>query len=517
MSIASAPPPGPDLAKGIPLKDLANERMMVGHVGNEAVLIARRGNELFAVGAACTHYGAPLVDGLMDGETVRCPWHHACFSLRTGEALRAPALSPLACWQVERCGDKIFVNDQKKTREPALRRRTAIGQAHPDKIVIIGGGAAGFAAAEKLRRERWQGRLVMLSADDAPPVDRPNLSKDYLAGKAPEDWISLRPESFYTENDIDLRLTRNVVNIEVGTQQVVLASGERVPYDRLLLATGAEPAHLTIPGAVQPNVSVLRSLTDSHRIIALAATARRVVVLGASFIGLEVAASLRARQLEVHVVAPEQRPMERVLGAEMGDFVRTLHEEHGVIFHLGDVAAAIDGDRVVLKNGGVLPADFVVAGIGVRPRIQLAETAAITTDRGVLVDSYLETSVPGIFAAGDIARWPDPHSGDNIRVEHWVVAERQGQTAALNMLGGRVKFDAVPFFWSQHYDVPINYVGHAERWDKVDIEGEIGARHCMLRYRRNGKVMAVASIFRDLDNLREEVAMERSVAHGDAA
>ncbi len=214
-------------------------------------------------------------------------------------------------------------------------------------------------------------------------------------------------------------------------------------------------------------------------------------------------------------MAPEQRPMERILGAEMGDFVRALHEEHGVIFHLGDVANAIDGGRVVLKSGSSLSADLVVAGIGVRPRTQLAEKAGVAVDRGILVDGHLETNVPGIFAAGDIARWPDPHSSDTIRVEHWAVAERQGQTAALNMLGDRERFDAVPFFWSQHYDVPINYVGHAQRWDKIDVDGDIRSRDCLLRYRRNGKVLAVASIFRDLDSLREELAMERAVVHID--
>jgi NADPH-dependent 2,4-dienoyl-CoA reductase/sulfur reductase-like enzyme/nitrite reductase/ring-hydroxylating ferredoxin subunit len=502
---------GPDLAKGISINEVPDGGLLLGHVDKDPVLLARRGEDVFAIDATCSHYGGPLAQGLMVEDTVRCPWHHACFSLRTGEALRAPALNPVACWTLEQRDDMVFVRQRKKPPEPKGRLGAARAAGSPEKIVIVGGGAAGFAAAETLRREQWQGSIVMLSDDDASPVDRPNLSKDYLAGSAPEDWIPLRPDSFYADNGIELRLATSVTAIDVRAQAIALANGDKIPYDRLLLATGAEPVRLTIPGADLPHVRVLRSLADSRAIIKLATTARRAVVLGASFIGLEVAAALRTRGIEVHVVAPDKRPMERILGPQMGDFVRALHEKHGVVFHLEDTAAAIEGSEVRLKSGKTLAADIVVAGIGVRPRTQLAEKAGIALDRGVLVDSCLETGVPGIFAAGDIARWPDPHCGDNIRVEHWVVAERQGRTAAINMLGQREPFAAVPFFWSQHYDVPINYVGHAEKWDDLAIEGDIAAKDCLLSYKRQGRVLAVASIYRDADSLRAELAMEEKV------
>jgi NADPH-dependent 2,4-dienoyl-CoA reductase/sulfur reductase-like enzyme/nitrite reductase/ring-hydroxylating ferredoxin subunit len=497
-------PQGPDLGKGVKLSELADGKLL-GHVGEEDVLLVRGESCIFAVGAHCTHYHGPLADGLVVGDSIRCPWHHACFDLKSGEATRAPAFSPIECWSVETRGDTVFVHDKKA----APSRKGMKPVAAPDRIVIVGGGAAGFAAAEMLRREQFSGEIVMLSQEASTPVDRPNLSKDYLAGSAPEDWMPLRPDEFYKDAGIDLRLETEVGAIETGKREVILTDGEAVPYDRLLLATGAEPHRLSIPGANLPHVHTLRTLADSRAIIATAQGARRALVIGASFIGLEAAAALRARDIEVHVVAPEKIPMERVLGPAMGQFIRNLHEEHGVIFHLGDGIAAIDAGGAVLKSGEELEVDLVVVGIGVKPRLDLAERAGLKLDRGVVVDRHLETSVPGIYAAGDIARWPDPHSGESIRVEHWVVAERQGQTAARNMLGAKEAFDAVPFFWSQHYDIPVNYVGHAERWDEIVVHGDIAAKDCLLQYRLNGRVLAVASIFRDLDSLKAALAMER--------
>jgi apoptosis-inducing factor 3 len=500
-------PQGPDLAQGVPTNDIPEGGMLGGHVGEEAVLLARRGGEFFAIGATCSHYGGPLAEGLIVGDTVRCPWHHACFSLRTGEAVAAPAFNPMSRWRVEHRDGKLFVREKVP---PSERRKAGakLEGTKPERIVIVGGGAAGFAAAEMLRREGFAGGVTLISADDAAPYDRPNCSKDYLAGNAPEAWMPLRPPEFYSEQGIELMLSTEATGLDARTRQLALADGRAIGFDKLLLATGAEPIRLDIPGADLPHVHVLRSLADSRAIIADANPSKRAVVIGASFIGLEVAAALRAREIEVHVVAPEHRPLERVLGPQFGDVIRGIHEQHGVVFHLGETATAIDRAAVMLKSGASPPADLVVVGVGVRPRLVLAERAGLKLDRGIVVDAYLETSAPGIFAAGDIARWPDPHTGAALRIEHWVVAERQGQTAARNMLGQRQAFAEVPFFWSQHYDVPINYIGHAESWDALDIEGDIEKRDCLVRYRRAGQVLAVASIFRDLDNLKEEAAME---------
>ena len=442
---------GPDFTQGVARAAIADGTMLLGHVGGEPVLLVGRGEVLFAVGASCPHHGAPLGDGLLVGETVRCPWHHACFSLRTGEVLRPPALDSLPCWRVEEAGGVVRVSE--KLERTALPRR--VPAKAPSSVVIVGGGAAGYAAATTLRNEGYGGRITMLSADASLPCDRPNLSKGYLAGAAPEEWNLLRPAEFYRENAIDVRLSAQVTAIDIGRRRVDLADGSHHSFGALLLATGAEPVRLDIPGADRPHVHYLRTLADSGALVAAAQSAKRAVVIGAGFIGLEVASSLRARGIEVHVVGREAVPMAKILGPQVGAFLRTTHEEHGVTFHLGTTATAIGGQAVTLDNGETIDADLVVIGIGVRPATQLAEQAGLAIDRGVLVDECLETSAAGIFAAGDIARWPDPLTGEFIRIEHFVVAERQGQTAARNMLGHREAFDAVPFFWTEQYDLGI--------------------------------------------------------------
>jgi NADPH-dependent 2,4-dienoyl-CoA reductase/sulfur reductase-like enzyme/nitrite reductase/ring-hydroxylating ferredoxin subunit len=505
---------GPDLTRGVSLSRLPDGSILQGHAHGEPIVLARRGEEVFAIGAFCSHYGAPLADGLLVGDTVRCPWHHACFDLRTGDALRAPALDAISCWYVEQRDGIVYVGDRLPIEGPPL---SSSASGMPESVVIVGGGAAGNAAAETLRGEGYSGRITMLSADASIPCDRPNLSKGYLSGAAPSESNPLRSMEFYREQHIDLRLSARAARIDTATREVILIDGSRHVYDALLLATGVEPVHLDIPGSDLPHVHYLRTLADGEALVSKATVSQQAVVIGASFIGLEVTASLRARNIAVHVVAPDAVPMERILGADIGKFIRRLHERNGVTFHLGTRVASIEERGVRLKTGERLAADLVVVGIGVQPSISLAKDAGLAIDRGVSVDEYLETSKPGIFAAGDIARWPDRLTGERIRVEHWVVAERQGQTAARNMLGRRERFEAVPFFWTEQYDFSFAYVGHAERWDEALLEGQLDddAHDCRITFRHDGRKLAVALVHQDLAGLQAELDFEMTMG-GDA-
>jgi apoptosis-inducing factor 3 len=497
-------PTGPELRDGVETSDVPPGGLLRCRVGDEPALLLEHRGEFFAVAAACSHYGAPLADGAFIDGTLRCPWHHACFDVKTGEAVGPPALRPIDTWAVVREGDRVRVTDNGSL--PLMPEATT----GPTSVVIIGGGGAGDACAEMLRRLGFAGSVTLLSRDDEGlPVDRPNLSKDYLDGSAPEAWIPLRGAEFYAQSRITLRSGAEVVRIDPTAHEVTLADGEKLSYGALVLATGATPVRLNLPGASLPHVHVLRTLGDSRGVIEQARSAKRAVVIGSSFIGLEVAASLRKRGLEVHVVSPDPIPLARILGPDLGAFVRALHEEHGVVFHLGKKPQSISSASVTLDDGSELGADLVVMGVGVRPNTALAEAAGLSVKNGIVVDQSWQTSAPDIYAAGDVARYPAADS--DLRIEHWVVAQRQGQLVARSLLGLPASPSFVPFFWSQHYDVPINYVGHAEAWDTIDVAGSISGRDCVVGYRLAGRIVAVATIYRDQASL----AAEQALAEGD--
>jgi apoptosis-inducing factor 3 len=514
---------GPDLEKGVVATSVGAGMMIAGHAFGEPVLLAHVEPNWFAIGAKCTHYGGPLVEGVLVGETIRCPWHHACFELRNGAASHAPALNDLPCYNVVLENDIVRVSRERSGGQLHGSGRRPRGSRAPEKVVvepspisgpssvlIVGAGAAGNACAEMLRREGYRGPITLVDGDRDAPYDRPNLSKDFLAGTAPEDWLPLHPKEFFETQRLEILSGVTAQSIDAKARTVRLSDGNTRSYEVLLIATGATPIHLDVPGG--DRVSYLRTLGDCRGIIDKAGDAKSAVVIGGSFIGLEVAASLVARGLQVHVVAPEKLPLERILGPELGTLIRDVHQQQGVVFHLGRTAKAVDAKAVVLDDGTRIEADLVVAGIGVRPNLDLAESAGVTVDNGIAVNEFLETSVAGIFAAGDVARWPDAYSDARLRVEHWVVAERQGQVVARNMLGYRDRFDDIPFFWSAHYDkVSIQYTGHVERWDATKIDGDVTKMDCAVSYMVGGQRRAMATINRDHQNLENEVAMENEL------
>jgi apoptosis-inducing factor 3 len=496
---------GPDLQQGVRVSDLADGGMLAGHVGEESVLLVRKGDELFALDAFCTHYHGPLAEGALVGETIRCPWHHACFSLRTGSAVAAPAMRPLRVFRTVREGDLVRVLPDPS----AVTTKSVATVAGREHVVIVGAGAAGSFAAAELRRIGFDGRVTLLTRESRLPYDKPNLSKDYLAGRAPQEWIPLRGETDYAADRVDLRLRTTVDRIDAAHCEMRLATGDRIRFDRLIIATGAVPRRLQIPAAPTARIYYLRTWADADALRGVIDAVRNVVVIGSGFIGLEAAASLRERGLEVTVVGREERPMEAVLGRELGEFVRRTHEAHGVRFRLGRQPVEIRAGSVLLDDGSAEQADIVIAAVGVEPDVALAAQAGLAVDRGVVVNHLLQTSSPNIFAAGDAARFPYTRSGSSIRVEHWAVAGRQGQVAARNATGLREHYTAVPFFWSQHYDLVFAYVGHAERADNVELYGSLDEHNAAAVYRDSGRVTAVVTLFRDDVSLAVEAAMER--------
>jgi 3-phenylpropionate/trans-cinnamate dioxygenase ferredoxin reductase subunit len=360
--------------------------------------------------------------------------------------------------------------------------------------IIVGASLAGAKAAETLRTEGFDGKVVLVGAEDERPYERPPLSKEYLRGEVGREKVYVHDESFYSEHDIELRLATTAVDLDASRKELTLDDGDRLSYDRLLLATGSEPRRLAIPGAELDAVLYLRSVHDSDALRERLDRGGAVVVVGAGWIGAEVAASARQRGLEVTVVEPAPVPLERVMGAEVGAIYRDIHTDHGVEMLMGTGVEAFEGDeaveRVRTSDGRVIECDFVVVGVGVEPRIQLAVRAGLDVDNGILVDERLETSLPGVFAAGDVANARHPFYGERIRVEHWANALHQGPAAARNMLGQADSFDRLPYFFSDQYEVGMEYSGFARDWDRVVFRGDPAGREFIAFWIRDERVVA---------------------------
>ena len=459
--------------------------------GNK-VLLARVGGRCHAVGTTCPHAGGPLAEGVLHGEVVVCPWHKAAFRVTDGRRVEPPALDDLPAFSAREEGGRLFVGDAPA---PARAAPAVDGRC----FVIVGAGAAGASAAQTLREEGFSGRVVLVGREDRLPYDRTVLSKYALSGKQGGEKTPLQDAAFYDRHRIEF-FAREVSGIDPATRRVTFADGGTLAYDAALVATGGVPRPLDVPGADVAGVFLLRTPEDAAGIAAAAETAREVVVVGGGFIGVEAAASLRERGLGVTVVVPQSEPFERQLGAEVGSVFRRFHERQGVRFRLGQEVARIEGDdrvrAVVLKDGTRLPADLVVAGLGVAPATGLVQGVARREDGGLATDSRLRIA-DGLFAAGDVAAFPLRGTGAPVRVEHWRVAEQHGRVAALNMLGQDVAFDAVPYFWTIHFMQRLDYVGHAERWDDVVMEGDTEAPSFLAYYVAEGRVAALAGWRRD--------------------
>jgi len=491
--------------------DLRDGEMKEVSVGETRILLARVDDKFHAVSATCPHYGGPLAEGVLCGTRVVCPWHHAAFNIVNGDLEDPPALDALISYDVRVEGERILVNvpdDAKDRRTPEMVRHDALSD--PRQFVIIGAGAAGYAAAQTLREEGFRGSLVMITREDRAPYDRPNLSKDYLHGHAEPEWMPLRPEQFYRGHDIKLLLNKEVSRVEPHAKKITFESGETMDYDALLVATGGAPVRLNIPGSDLKNVCLLRSFADADSIIETATRSQRAVVVGASFIAMEAAFSLRERGLDVTVVAPSQEPFETTLGAEVGEVFRREHEAHGVRFKLGCIVYRFEGNHqveaVMLDNGERIETDMVVVGAGVRPVTKFLEGVELDESGAVVVDSRLRAA-EGVYAAGDIASFVDTRRGKRERIEHWRTAQQQGRTAARNMVGRDVEFDGVPFFWTRQFDVGLLYVGRATSWDEIVYRGEVSSRDFLAFYVKDNRVLAVAGMNRDAEMAAVEELM----------
>ena len=496
------------------INDLNDGEMRQVAVGETEILLTRLDGKFHAVGAHCSHYKAPLAEGVLSGHHVVCPWHNAYFDVTSGDQLEPPGLDSLACYQVRIEGENVIVSVPEQTtglRSPAMAQFNP--NADGRTFVILGAGAAGVHAAETLRVAGYQGRIVMITQDDRLPYDRTKLSKDYFIGETSSEEMPLRSPDFYKEHAIEVLLNKRVEQVETTTKVIAFtdsasssnagASGDSLNYDALLVATGGKPLQLDIPGADLENILTLRSFADTDRILTLSKQKGQAVVIGSSFIGMETAAGLSQHGLQVTVVSPDSVPFKKILGEEIGKIFQQVHQENGVSFKFGRKAVQFEGrdkvEAVILDNGDRLKADIVIVGIGVQPATDFLEGIDLhPKDGSVVVDEYLRAA-DGIYAAGDIARYPDWRTSESLRVEHWRVAAQQGRIAAHNMAGKAVKFRGLPLFWTMQFKFPLRYIGHAESWDEIIVDGDLQKQEFIAFYVKNNQVLAVATSHKDTE------------------
>lgn len=477
--------------------------------GTDVLVYIKEDESVLAVADECPHYGAPLSDGSITDSTVTCPWHNARFDIQSGELLGPPALDCLRTFATRIDSGALYLRPE----EPP---QIAMPEGSDSRrIVIVGGGAAGNACAETLRREGFAGQITMLSADHERPYDRPMLSKGFVSGMAEESWLPLRSQEFYDRLQVDLLTDRWVNRVDVESREIFCDNGDTYTADRIVLATGSRPRRLNIPGWDLEGVYTLRTASDARAIREKTDEDATVVIVGAGFIGMELASDLRQRGLTVHVVAPEDYPMSLMFGNEIGKVVKSIHESNGVEFHMGTKPKEILGEdrcrNVRLFDDSTLSADFVVAGLGVEPVVQYLGETDLVSNGAIEVDERMATSADGVFAAGDIASVPYPHREKRYRIEHWVVAEAQGMHAAGAILGSTEAYAKVPFFWTRQYETSIKYIGYLEANVRSVVRGSVEDRDGLVGYFDGDRLIGAASLGRSTELL----AVERLLASGE--